>query len=104
MVLDIRVGDVYSIGQQKGDWVNLEEGGNLGDLEVSVERVAQHGIAGARVRARLYRRLGDHQGGIDEDREDNEGEGGGGFRVWHRRFLKGLGSSAQCTTMSEVLK
>lgn len=41
MVLDVGEGDVDGVGEEDGDWVDLEEGGDFGDFEVGVERVAE---------------------------------------------------------------
>ena len=46
MVFDVRVRDIDGIGGEERDWVDLEEGGDFGDLEVGVESVANEGIAG----------------------------------------------------------
>lgn len=89
MVLDVRVGDVDGVDGEEGDGVDLEEGGDLRDLEVGVKGVAEEGGAGVGVRTWLYRRLGDHrteeeQGNCDE--EGNE-EKRGGIMGWHLLLL-----------------
>lgn len=46
MVLNVRVGNVDGISSEDRNGVDLEEGSHLGDLEVSVECVAKHSVAG----------------------------------------------------------
>lgn len=45
VVFDTGDRDVDGIGSEEGDGVDLEEGGQLSNLEVSVESVSNHGIA-----------------------------------------------------------
>lgn len=86
MVLDVRVGDVDGIGCKNRNGVDLKEGSHLGDLEVGVESVAQHGVARIGVGAGLDSGLGANKTYIREDREQQEQEEGfveNKFSVWH---------------------
>lgn len=45
VVFDVRIRNVDGIGGEKSNWVDLEERGHLGDLEVGVNGVAEQGVA-----------------------------------------------------------
>lgn len=90
MVLDVRVGDVDGIGGEDDNGVDLEEGGNLGDLQVGVESVAQQGVARVGVGAGLDCGLGAHTTYISQHGEQNEQEEGvvqDGFLIRHSFLL-----------------